>query len=602
MTKSRLSRFSAYRFTSILLVLCFVLLAFPAVFVESAQSMTVTAGSASGQYGDTVTVPISFQGVPSAGINNFDFKVRYNSSVLDFVKVSPGAIIKNSEANFAATNNVIASEITILFVDQTQADYPVKSNGVCANIEFKIKNGAPDGASLIELISTGNNTFCDVSMEPISVLYKSGDVTVENSGLPTPTGPVSPIISGDPGMLLPSGMASPSASVTPSATVTPSAVVTPTATSKQTTVTPQKTSVTRSESTPVKILTTPIVVIKENLPGNLPAGIPADLVINLSMDKRIYTESEVITYKIKYLNRLDKMAENITISADIPENTTLLDAAGGKTEGNKIVWTLESIPDRKVGEIVYKVKVGQLSEPQKVFSSTAVIESSDNVLINNDNKSVCLFMLYSGKLEQPKHIKYVGGYNDNTIKPDNYITRAEVAVMFAKILGLDVSDNTQVYNDVPKTHWACSYINAVSKAGLFKGYDGNLFKPNDKISRAELATAIFRNLKLKEVMPLETNFSDIIGHWSWGYVEEVYRLKLVNGYGKGQFAPNNKIKRCEVMTMLNRMAYRGPLKGADVSFGDLSKTHWAYGQIAEATCDHGYTISPDGYETALGSN
>jgi hypothetical protein len=250
---------------------------------------------------------------------------------------------------------------------------------------------------------------------------------------------------------------------------------------------------------------------------------------------------------------------------------------------------------------VYKVKVGQLSEPQTVFSNTAVIESSDNVLINNDNKSICMFMLYSGKLEQPKHIKYVSGYDDNTIKPDNYITRAEVAVMFAKILEIDSSDNKQVYNDVPSTHWACKYINAVSNAGLFKGYDGNVFKPNEKISRAELATAIFRNLKLKEVMPLETNFTDIIGHWSWGCVEEVYRLKLVNGYGKGQFAPNNKIKRCEVMTMLNRMAYRGPLMDTNVSFRDLPSTHWAYAQIAEATVDHRYSISPEGYEKALGN-
>ncbi len=204
-----------------------------------------------------------------------------------------------------------------------------------------------------------------------------------------------------------------------------------------------------------------------------------------------------------------------------------------------------------------------------------------------------MVMLYSNKMEQPKHTKYVNGYSDNTIKPDKEITRAEVAVMFAKILELDISDKTKVYNDVPSSHWACKYVNAVSKAGLFQGYKGNIFKPNDPITRAELATAIFRNLKLSQVTPLETNFSDIIRHWSWGYVEEVYRLKLVNGYGKGKFAPDNKIKRSEVMTMLNRMTYRGPLKGATITFKDLSAKHWAYGHIAESTIDHDYTISSD---------
>lgn len=585
MLKSKYHCLSNRKLLCLLIVISLLLSVLPTAYAATFQTLNVNVGSATGEPGGTVTIPVSFQGVPATGINNFDFEIAYKGDMLEFVNVTPGNIITDFNENVGTFNKEDPGQVKVFYNDSTQGLNSIIKDGVCLNVVFKIKSSALPSIYQIGVLLSGN--FNDKNMNEINdIKVNSGTITVKAPADATPLASgIIPVGTPAEGTVLPSGSATPTIKVTP----------TPTATSK-----PSGTVVkTPSKSTPIKIITTPIVVIDENLPF-LPAGIPADLVVSVSADKNIYAEDEVINFRIKYLNRLDKAANNVTVTAQIPENTTLADAAGGTKNGNNIEWSIGNIANGKTGEITYKVKVGQLSKPQAVVSNTVTIDSKDNVLVNNDNKSTYKVMLYTDRLGTLEHKKYVEGYKDNTIKPDNQITRAEAAVMFAKILRLDISEEgSQVYADVPKSHWAFKYVNAASEAGLFKGYEGNVFKPNNPITRAEIATAIFRNLGLKEITPLETNFSDVIGHWAWGYVEEVYRLKLVNGYGNGLFKPNDKVKRCEVITMLNKMSYRGPLKGVNVSFKDLSPKHWAVGQIAESTTDHEYRILPEGGEEAV---
>ena len=600
MLKSKCTGLPACKLLCLLLISCFILTVFPTAYAADSQVLNVNIGSVSGQAGDSITIPVNFQGVGSSGINCFDFTLAYDSNTFEVVSVNPGGIIKNPDADFMEYTGG-QGMIAIAFVDSTQGSKNILSNGLCMNIVLKIKSGAASGQYKIDMDTVG--VFADKNLKKINTVFNPGTITVADSSASTPTGASTPTSTstpsasgggdnpGIPMTLKPSG----TAAATATATSKPSGTTTPRPTAK---VTPKPSAVVSLNPT----FATPIIVIDENFPF-LPAGIPADLVVNVSADKNLYTEGETISYTIRYLNRLNKAATNVVITAGIPENTTLLDGAGGTENGGNVEWLIGDLSDGKTGEIVYKVKIGQLSKPQSIVSNTVSIDSVDNVLINNDNKSTYNVMLYTNRFGSQSHKKYVEGYPDKTIRPDNEITRAEVAVMFAKILNLDVSSSGgQIYSDVPESHWAFKYVNAVSKAGLFKGYDGNIFKPNNSITRAELATAIFRDLKLEEVVPLETHFSDIVGHWAWGYVEEVYRLKLVSGYGNGLFLPDNKIKRSEVITMLNRMLYRGPLKGVSLPFTDLSEKHWAYGQIAESAVDHEYTISPDGYEMAVNPN
>jgi hypothetical protein len=103
-------------------------------------------------------------------------------------------------------------------------------------------------------------------------------------------------------------------------------------------------------------------------------------------------------------------------------------------------------------------------------------------------------------------------------------------------------------------------------------------------------------LKLSSVAASELDFTDIKGHWAQNYIEEIYRFKIIKGYEDGMFKPNNKITRAEVVTMFNRMLYRGPLNGVESKFPDAPKSHWAFGQIIESATDHKYTRNTDGSE------
>jgi len=544
--------------------------------------------SVSSNVGSTVTVPIRISGVPSSGINNFDLSLWYDMYAFDIVNITKGDSIKDS-SSLESVDNANTGTVKFLFADSTQGNNPITSNGVIAIITFKINPETLSGNYKIKIDSIGScSALVNKTSVPLNAEKTGGIISIIGS------------------------TATPLDSVTPTPTPTGESVLTtqiPEVTHNQVIPTPIRSSATKeSSSTPratsvAKVEPTPIVLVSEEM-GNMPKGIPAELVANIKTEKNIYKEDEIIKFSIRYLNRLDKPASNVVISAGILDNTTVIESSitsGGILKGKNVEWTISNLEVGKTGNLEFEVKVGALPSSIIESSQSVTINSSTNVSKDNMSSSRLLLIKNDATFE---HKKYVGGYKGGLIKPDNEVTRAEVAVMFSNILGLPLVDSkVQTYKDVKVGNWASKYINAVSKAGLFKGYGKGkqmVFKPNDKITRAELATAIARYLDLKDIMPLEVHFSDITKHWGLKSIEEVYRLNLVSGYGKGLFKPNNKIKRAEVMVMLNRMTYRGPLNEAVNPFKDLKSKHWALNHILESTVDHTSYRPTSEYEVVNG--
>jgi len=345
-----------------------------------------------------------------------------------------------------------------------------------------------------------------------------------------------------------------------------------------------------SVSTPAPV--TPVVTAPVS---KVPAiALDYDMAVFITSDKRAYGENEVIPFTISYRNKLSSNADEVVIKAQIPQYTTVEDAAGGVVSGSQITWDLNTVKGNQEGKFVYKLKVGLLDKAEVNSNITASITASGKNIYDLDDNSLYPFLLYSNRFGNNEHKKYVIGYEDNTFRPESSITRAEVAAMLTRVL--DISADTpgdKVYADVPQQHWAYGYIYAATKNGLFEGYVDNTFKPDAHITRAELSTALARYLKLKNVAPTEFHFKDISKHWARNYIEEIYRLKLIAGYQDGTFLPDAKIKRVETVTIINRMLYRGPLNGAVVNFTDVKKDYWAYGHIAECSLDHYFTRNND---------
>jgi hypothetical protein len=160
---------------------------------------------------------------------------------------------------------------------------------------------------------------------------------------------------------------------------------------------------------------------------------------------------------------------------------------------------------------------------------------------------------------------------------------------------------SSAYSDVTTDFWAAEYIETTSKAGIMKGYADGTFKPDQPITRAELATVIARYLGIVRETNLDqfldlSNFSDTNGSWAQQTINELFRYAVVSGYADGSFKPDQNITRAEAIKMINRMLYRGPLTNVEQSFPDCSQASWYFGDMEEAIRTHKYTLSPDGYE------
>lgn len=192
------------------------------------------------------------------------------------------------------------------------------------------------------------------------------------------------------------------------------------------------------------------------------------------------------------------------------------------------------------------------------------------------------------------HDKYIFGYPDDTIRPNGDMTRAEAIAVVARLQKLDLSDKSaKIYKDTKENFWYNGAINAAFKAGYLLEKEGENVRPNDKITRAELAELISHiDKKNNTVAP----FEDVKGHKFEAAINQAYGNERIKGYPDGTFKPDNTITRAEVATMLNKLYDRFPDKNfidANQSlihnYKDMSyKGHWGYYELVEAYHTHKY--------------
>ena len=96
----------------------------------------------------------------------------------------------------------------------------------------------------------------------------------------------------------------------------------------------------------------------------------------------------------------------------------------------------------------------------------------------------------------------IKGYEDGSFKPENTITRAELATIITFVLGLqdaaDLAKETPTrFSDVKTNEWYTGYINIAANENVISGYPDGTFKPNNPITRAEVAAIISRMMKMK---------------------------------------------------------------------------------------------------------
>ena len=199
-------------------------------------------------------------------------------------------------------------------------------------------------------------------------------------------------------------------------------------------------------------------------------------------------------------------------------------------------------------------------------------------------------------LNTTDHFAYIVGYGNGEVRPQNNITRAEVATIFFRLLTDDVRDEnltkTNRYSDVAATSWYNTAVSTLSSMGIITGYPDGTFRPNAAITRAEFAAiaARFDNDGDKTA----AKFSDIATHWAKDEISIAYNNGWITGYPDGTFGPQRDITRAETMTLVNRVLNRQPeteddlLPNMTVWTDNANPKAWYYLAVQEATNSHYY--------------
>ena len=200
------------------------------------------------------------------------------------------------------------------------------------------------------------------------------------------------------------------------------------------------------------------------------------------------------------------------------------------------------------------------------------------------------------------HFAYVAGYTDGTVRLNAKITRAEVAMIFYRLLDEDVraanETDSNSFSDVTNGMWFNTAVSTIARLGIVKGRSAEIFDPNAPITRAEFATvcARFDHSSVES----DKSFFDIHGHWAETFIEHAAALGWVNGYMDGTFHPNATITRAEAMAMINRVLGRLPESEKDLLSGmktwpdNADPSAWYYLTVQEATNSHSFERKEDG--------
>lgn len=226
--------------------------------------------------------------------------------------------------------------------------------------------------------------------------------------------------------------------------------------------------------------------------------------------------------------------------------------------------------------------------------------SGSRVTMNGKDYSPVTFVnRKAAQLNRTDHFAFLVGYDNGTFGPGRNMTRAEVATMFANLLTQRMEANKtypNTFHDVPKNFWAANYIGYVQQFGIISGYADGSFRPNAPVTRAEFAVIASRFEKLTEG---GKHFTDVpSAHWAAKYIDFAATRGWVTGYADGTFKPENPISRAEVAAVTCRLLERS----ADQSyirshlnelrtFADLTEDHWAYWYAMETANGHDYVKS-----------
>ena len=209
-------------------------------------------------------------------------------------------------------------------------------------------------------------------------------------------------------------------------------------------------------------------------------------------------------------------------------------------------------------------------------------------------------MLYLPEnVEEPTtHIAYIRGNADGTFRPNAFVTRAQMASMFARQLTVNAIPTSKATFTDTVQHDAKDAIEFVKHTGLFNGVTEASYQPNGFISRAQMAVVAARwiekhcvnnpNADFCKPTSQSKVFKDVSNnHWAVQAIHTVNARDIMTGTTADTFDPEGYLTRAQAVKILNHLFERQVTTEHKIPiFKDVPSDHWAFNEIQEAAVKH----------------
>ena len=346
------------------------------------------------------------------------------------------------------------------------------------------------------------------------------------------------------------------------------------------------------------------------------------------LNKNIYQLDEEIVYYVDFKNGEEKIDKEVKLELQLPLEFKVINSAGGivDKDDRTISWRFDGLKAGASGTMVVKVSYTALtnrrSNSEMIYPKATIGFSSTK---NPKDTSSVINLIYASKdvdMEE-EHVPYMlGDLESPTFRPDDGISRAEGALVLARIFGISYS-GTHVegneFSDIKTTYMeAQKAIVASTKIGLIAGFQDGTYRPNEKMTKSQFMKIIASYVEVKakedgieglEIKDLEksikiyknpissksgktTYASD---HWAVPYITLLIRLNMTPVSNSNlSLGLDEEITRAEVAQLVNYYLFRTPANDEKTDFEDVSKKHKLYGDIVEATMPaHTYSFTSD---------
>jgi len=159
-------------------------------------------------------------------------------------------------------------------------------------------------------------------------------------------------------------------------------------------------------------------------------------------------------------------------------------------------------------------------------------------------------------------MNWMNGYSSEWFAAAESLTRAETAAIFVRVLGLEIQEDTRLFEDI-EGHWASSERNTAAANEIVLGTGNKLFEPDKSVTRQEIAVMLDRIITAPEMAEeaaddIEIHFTDVDQEscsWSYDSIISMSRQGIFKGYSDGTFRPFKEITRAEMAVLLSRIGY-----------------------------------------------